>query len=73
MLEKIAKMAENLQPSDFENSSIEAGIIVIAKEEKVTIVGGGNVFLQAQAIAHIIKNSNPLFRMALLAAMNEDE
>lgn len=73
MLDKIAKMAENLQPSDFENSEVEAGIIAIAKEGKMTIVGGGNALLQAQAIAKIIKTSNPLFRMALMAAMNEDE
>ena len=73
MLEKITKMVEQLQPSDFfeNNNNVEAAIFVIAKGEKVTIVGGGNAFLQAQAIAKIIQNSNPLFRMALMVAMEE--
>ena len=71
MLEKIAQMAEQLQPSDFENSNIEAGIIFIAKEGKTMIIGGGNAVLQAKAIAHIIQNSNSLFRMALMVAMEE--
>ena len=74
MLEEIAKMAECLQPCDFENAKeIDAAIIIIAKDNKIKIVGGGNVVAQAQGIARIIKKSDPLFHMALMATLQEDE
>lgn len=73
MLEEIAKMAECLQPTDFENSDIDAAIIIIAKNNRISMVGGGNIAAQAQGIARIIKKGGPLFHIALMAAMEEDE
>ena len=72
MLEKIKKMAENLQPTDFENSNVDAAIIVIASENKMTIVGGGSVLVQAKAIARLIKQ-NPLLQLGVLAMLKDDE
>ena len=73
MLEKIAKMAECLQQCDFENAkNIDAAVIIIAKDNKIKIVGGGNIAAQAQGIARIIKKGNSLFHMALMAAMEEE-
>lgn len=72
MLEKIQKMAENLQPTDFENSNVDAAIIIVAKENKMTIVGGGNVLAQAKAIIRIVEE-NPMLQLAIAALKHNDE
>jgi len=73
MLEKIAKMAEQLQPSDFENSNVDAAVIIVAINGRMIVVGGGDVVLQAKGIARVIKNCGPVLDMALFAELSEEE